>query len=184
VVQSSRFRVSNTYECSASCVPGRVGLTLPSSGPPPAWPASLLLSMFRCAGQAGGGPLMSNVRQHRNMCALPAPHRAASGKFRCDRAVAAKFKRVRALGALALNLSRKSKHCATGSLNTYKSLGLLFAVGCPRKPARAARHSAGCSPTAVRVRSGCVRVSPCSLPLRQAGAKLDERDRCVFSDLP
>jgi hypothetical protein len=124
------------------------------------------------------------VRQHRNMCALPAPHRAASGKFRCDRAVAAKFKRVRALGALALNLSRKSKHCATGSLNTYKSLGLLFAVGCPRKPARAARHSAGCSPTAVRVRSGCVRVSPCSLPLRQAGAKLDERDRCVFSDLP
>ena len=38
-------------------------LTLPSSGPPPAWPASLLLFMFRCTGQAGGGPLMSNVRQ-------------------------------------------------------------------------------------------------------------------------
>jgi hypothetical protein len=37
------------------------GLTLPSSGPPPAWPASLLRFMFRCAGQAGGGPLMSNV---------------------------------------------------------------------------------------------------------------------------
>jgi hypothetical protein len=39
--------------------------TLPSSGPPPAWPAPLLLSMFRCAGQAGGGPLMSNVRTHK-----------------------------------------------------------------------------------------------------------------------
>jgi hypothetical protein len=46
--------------------PGARCLTLPSSGPPPAWPASLLLSMFRCAGQAGGGPLMSNVRQRRN----------------------------------------------------------------------------------------------------------------------
>jgi hypothetical protein len=43
----------------------KCGLTLPSSGPPPAWPAPLLLSMFRCAGQADGGPLMSNVRRHR-----------------------------------------------------------------------------------------------------------------------
>jgi hypothetical protein len=40
-------------------------LTLPSSGPPPAWPAPFLRFMFRCAGQAGGGALMSNVRPHR-----------------------------------------------------------------------------------------------------------------------
>jgi hypothetical protein len=47
---------------------GRAGtqcaLTLPSSGPPPAWPTPLLRFMFRCVGQAGGGPLMSNVRPH------------------------------------------------------------------------------------------------------------------------
>jgi hypothetical protein len=42
------------------------GLTLPSSGPPPAWPATFLLFMFHFAGQAGSGPLMSNVRHHRN----------------------------------------------------------------------------------------------------------------------
>jgi hypothetical protein len=67
-----------------------------------------------------------------------------------------------------MNLSHKSKHCATETLNTYKGLRLLFAHGYPRKPARAARHSAGCSPVVVRVRFGCIRVSPCSWRLRQA----------------
>jgi hypothetical protein len=53
-------------------------------------------------------PLMSNVRQHRNVCALPSLHRAAGGKFKCARAVTAKLKRVRALGGVALNLSQTS----------------------------------------------------------------------------
>jgi hypothetical protein len=46
------------------------GLTLPSSGPPPAWPATFLLSMFHFAGQAGSGPLMSNVRATQNAYAI------------------------------------------------------------------------------------------------------------------
>jgi hypothetical protein len=44
----------------------RCCLTLPSSGPPPAWPAPLLRFMFRCAGQVGSDPLMSNVRPQRS----------------------------------------------------------------------------------------------------------------------
>jgi hypothetical protein len=51
-----------------------------------------------------------------------------------------------------------------------RALLLLFAVGWPRKPARAARHSAGCSPVAVRVRFGRTVASPCSRRSRQAGA--------------
>jgi hypothetical protein len=33
-----------------------------TSGSLPAWPVSLLLPLFRCAGKAAGGPLMSNAR--------------------------------------------------------------------------------------------------------------------------
>jgi hypothetical protein len=34
---------------------------------PLAWPIPLLSFMFRCVGEAGGGPFMSNVRQHTGM---------------------------------------------------------------------------------------------------------------------
>jgi hypothetical protein len=72
-----------------------------------------------------------------------------------------------------MNLSQKSQRSATGSLNRYKGLRSLLSQGCPRKPARAARHPAGCSPAAIRVRFGCIRVSPCSwrafATLEQAG---------------
>jgi hypothetical protein len=55
-----------------------------------------------------------------------------------------------------------------------QGLRSLFAVGWPREPARAARHSAGCSPGAVRVRFGRVVASPCSWRSRQAGASWKE----------
>jgi hypothetical protein len=45
---------SNPASKPSPSINARCGLTLPSSGRPPAWPASLLWSMFRCAGQAGG----------------------------------------------------------------------------------------------------------------------------------
>ena len=42
----------------------KCALTLRSSGPPPDWPAKLLWSIIRFAGQSGSGPLSSNVRAH------------------------------------------------------------------------------------------------------------------------
>jgi hypothetical protein len=56
----------------------------------------------------------------------------------------------------------------------------LFAVGCPREPARAARHSAGCSRLAVRVRFGRTVASPCSWFPRQAGASWKEAPPSVL----
>jgi hypothetical protein len=55
-----------------------------------------------------------------------------------------------------------------------QGLRSLFAVGCPREPARAARHSAGCSRLAVRARFGRIVASPCSWPPREAGASWTE----------
>jgi hypothetical protein len=112
--------------------------------------------------------------------ALPSPHHAASGKFRCVRAVVAKLKRIRALGGVALNLSQTSNHWATESLNTYKGLCSLSAQGCPRKPAWAARHSAGSSPAAVRVRSGRTIATHCSWRPREAGANWTEAPPSVL----
>jgi hypothetical protein len=55
--QRRRGTVRMVYQSRtrADCLSLARRLTLRSSGPPPAWPASLLLSMFRCAGQAGSG---------------------------------------------------------------------------------------------------------------------------------
>jgi hypothetical protein len=114
------------------------------------------------------------------VCSLPSLHRAAGGKFNCVRAVAAKFKRVRALGGVALNLSQASKHSATESSNTYNGLGSQFAHGCPRRPALAARHSVGCSPLAVRVRFGRIVAFPCYWRPRQAGARWTEAPPSVL----
>jgi hypothetical protein len=49
------------------------GLALPSSGPPPAWPTPLRRFILRSVGQAGSGPLMSNVRQTQSAGILSRP---------------------------------------------------------------------------------------------------------------
>jgi hypothetical protein len=41
------------------------------SGPEPAWPAERNMNLRSFAGQAGSGPLMSNVRLHRNQFCPP-----------------------------------------------------------------------------------------------------------------
>jgi hypothetical protein len=82
--------------------------------------------MFHFAGQSGSGPLMSNVRQHRTVCALPAPHLANGSNL--DASVwLPQTQTRRALGGVAMNLNQQSKHGATGSLKKCKSLGMLFA---------------------------------------------------------
>jgi hypothetical protein len=60
-------------------------LTLPSSGPPPAWPASLLLFMFRCAGQAGGGRSCQTLgRTKTNLESLIFAQNTESVGLRCN----------------------------------------------------------------------------------------------------
>jgi hypothetical protein len=86
----------------------------------------LLRSSFRLAGQAGSGQLSSNVRQHRNVCALPSLHGAASSRTQMRPCGCPNLKHVRALGGAAMNLSQTSTHCAAESLNTYKGLGSLW----------------------------------------------------------
>jgi hypothetical protein len=109
--------------------------------------------------------------------------------------LAAKRKCARALGSVGLYLDQRQSTVHPRSTNRSKlarqftfgcvacaiewheavqGLNLLFAVGWPREPARAARHSAGCSPGAVRVRFGCLVAFPCSWRTRQAGASWKE----------
>ena len=115
---------------AAKCRALRCCLTLPSSGPPPAWPAPLPRFMLRYAGQAGGGPLMSNVRPHVNQfllnaaLVLPAPNADASVRLEALVCVCGKHRSF-------VPPSQRSK--CTGSAHCPR---LLAGLGLRRPPVR------------------------------------------------
>jgi hypothetical protein len=159
-------------------------LTLRSSGPPPAGRATLA-AHFPLRAASRRPPLSSNVRQHRNVCALPSPHRSASGKTQMRPCCCRKIQTRSCAGRRRSELEPKVKALWNRELEHVQGLALavrvrLSAQACSGRPSFCGLLTNRGS-RSLRLHQGF----SLFLAPSPSWSKLDERDnRCVFSEPP